>query len=138
MSSSHEIHEIPSNISMSSENYLEVIYDLAREGCPVRSVDVAKRMGVSKASVNKAVGVLREAGLVEQELYGSIELTADGLKQAKEVTNRHLTIRRFLTEILGVDEETADNDACRMEHVVSEKTMHAWAEYVKKAIDMSK
>lgn len=134
MSSSHEIHEAPGNISTASENYLEVIYELSQAGNPVRSVEVAKRMGVSKASVNKAIGVLRGVGLVEQELYGSIELTPEGLERAKEVMQRHQTIKRFLIEILGIDEQTADDDACRMEHVVSEKTMRAWSDYVSKEL----
>ncbi len=72
-------------ISTSSENYLEAIFHLSQGGNPVRSVDVAERIGVSKASVNKAISVLRQAGMVEQELYGTIILTPLGSSRAKEV-----------------------------------------------------
>lgn len=124
----HQIKE--SDISTSSENYLEVIYELSQKGNSVKSVEVAKRMDVSKASVNKAIGVLRNAGMVEQQLYGSIMLTEQGVERAKEVAYRHQTIKKFLINILGVDETTADEDACRMEHVVSEKTMKLWTRYL--------
>lgn len=138
MPSVHEIHEAPGNMSTASENYLEVIFELSMTGQPVRSVDVAKLMGVSKASVNKAIGVLRGAGMVEQELYGSIQLTPEGLQRAKEVAQRHGTIKRFLTEVLGIDEATAEGDACRMEHVVTETTMRAWSKYVERELSDSK
>lgn len=118
-----------SHITTSSENYLEVIYDLVRSG-PAHSIDVASRMGVSKASVNKAIGVLRHAGMIEQQLYGTITLTKEGESRAKEVVRRHSTIKRFLIKVLEVDEQTADEDACRMEHVVSNKTMAKWTNYL--------
>lgn len=121
------------HISTSSENYLEVIYDLSRSG-PVRSVDVATRMHVSKASVNKAIGVLRQAGLVDQQLYGAITLTNEGYERAREVERRHSTIKKFLVDVLGVDEKIADEDACRMEHVVSETTMRRWADYIENVL----
>ncbi|MGI6193700.1 MAG: metal-dependent transcriptional regulator [Christensenellales bacterium] len=117
-------------ISTSSENYLEVIYNLSRETGSVRSIDVANSLSVSKASVNKAVSILRDAGLVEQELYGAITLTALGETTAKEVFHRHCTIKRFLTRILGVSEEVAEEDACRMEHVVSGETMRLLTGYL--------
>lgn len=122
------------SISTASENYLEVIYELGQDGKGVRSVDVAKRLQVSKASVNKAVGVLRQAGMVDQQLYGVISLTEQGLQRAKEVDRRHRTIKCFLTDILLVDEETADDDACRMEHVVSDITMRRWTDYIEEVL----
>lgn len=134
--SSHGM-DVHSDITVSSENYLEVIYDLAAEGKSVRSVDVAKEMDVSKASVNKAVGVLRDAGYVTQQLYGSIELTPSGRARAKEVMLRHQVIKRFLIQILGVNEVQADEDACRMEHVVSEETMARWTEFMVEKGDLS-
>ena len=83
------------SISTSSENYLEAIYRLSKDGAPVRSVDVSTMLGVSKASVNKAVSVLREAGMVDQELYGSILLTPSGKERAKEVFHRHCMLKTF-------------------------------------------
>ncbi len=123
------------SISTSSENYLETVYELSLEGQPVRSVEVAKRMDVSKASVNKAVGVLRQAGMVEQEHYGAITLTQEGMRRAEELTYRHQTIKRFLIEMLGVDESIADQDACRMEHIISEQTMRSWASYIERLLE---
>lgn len=122
-------------ISTSSENYLEVIYELGKDGQGVRSVDVAKCMQVSKASVNKAIGVLRQAGMVDQQLYGMITLTDQGYKRAQEVSHRHHMIKLFLMEILNVDEETADEDACGMEHVISDITMRRWTEYIEKVLE---
>lgn len=122
-------------ISTSSENYLEVIYELGKDGKGVRSVDVAKCMQVSKASVNKAIGVLRQAGMVDQQLYGVITLTDQGYKRAQEVSHRHHMIKLFLMEVLNVDEETADEDACGMEHVISDITMRRWTEYIEKVLE---
>ena len=121
-------------ISTSSENYLEVIYELGMDGQGVRSVDVAKKLQVSKASVNKAVGVLRQAGMAEQQLYGMISLTEQGVERAKEVWRRHHTIKRFLIRVLNVDEEIAEEDACRMEHVVSDVTMRRWTDYIESVL----
>ncbi|MGI6151761.1 MAG: metal-dependent transcriptional regulator [Christensenellales bacterium] len=121
-------------ISTSSENYLEVIYNLSKDTGSVRSVDVANSLGVSKASVNKAVSILREAGMVEQELYGAITLTPLGESRAREVFRRHCTIKRFLIRILGVSEEVAEKDACRMEHVISAETMRLLTDYLERQL----
>lgn len=113
-----------------SENYLEAILRLEDETQNVRSIDVATALGVSRPSVNKALGVLKKAGMVEQQPYGRINLTNHGRTKANEVFQRHITLRTFLTRILGVDPETADEDACRMEHVVSEQTMSRLLDYL--------
>lgn len=105
------------------ENYLEAILKLEDENQHVRSIDVASELGVSRPSVNKALGVLKKIGMVEQQPYGSISLTTLGREKAKAVMARHITLKGFLINVLGVDPETADNDACKMEHVVSEQTM---------------
>lgn len=112
------------------ENYLEAILKLEDEHQHVRSIDVAGELGVSRPSVNKALGVLKKAGMVEQQPYGRISLTPMGRREAAAVMRRHQTLKRFLTKVLGVDEETADNDACRMEHVVSEHTMEKLTAYI--------
>ena len=106
-----------------SENYLEAILKLEDENHHVRSIDVASDLNVSRPSVNKALGVLKKAGMVEQQPYGHISLTPLGRVKAKEVMRRHQVLKGFLINVLGVDPETADVDACRMEHVVSEQTM---------------
>lgn len=115
-------------LTPSSEDYLETILELAGEGeeDSVRSVDIAGHLHVSKASVTKAMGILREAGLIEQAHYGLIRLTGQGRRRAGEVLMRHGMIKRFLTEILGIEDGVAEQDACRMEHVISEQTRKRW------------
>lgn len=113
-----------------SENYLEAILQLEDEDHLVRSIDIATQLGVSRPSVNKAMGVLKKAGMVEQQPYGRISLTPEGRKKASEVLARHNTLKKFLTAVLGVDELVADNDACKMEHVVSPQTMSKLTDYI--------
>ena len=114
------------------EDYIEAIVELeeAFQRSEIRSVDVAAMLDVSKASVNKALQTLREAGLVDQEHYGRITLTDAGRSYGKEIWARHRVLRDFLVEDLGVDPETADAEACQMEHAISEDTMARWAAWL--------
>lgn len=112
------------------ENYLEAILSLENESKDVRSIDVARQLEVSRPSVNKALGVLKEMGMVEQQPYGAIRLTDKGRLRAIEVTSRHRTLKSFLINVLGVEAETADEDACKMEHVVSKETMRKLTDYL--------
>ncbi len=88
----------------------------------MRSVDVARALNVSRASVNKSLIGLKEDGYIEQEPYGTITLTKKGRAVAKDVRTRHNALRSFLLNVLKVDYETADTDACEMEHAISKKT----------------
>lgn len=119
-------------ISASSQDYLEALLVLSGNGGSVRSVDVAKRLNVSRASVNKAVGILKDLGLVNQERYGEIELTPEGKKAARAVHEKHNTLKYFLKEVLGVSEENAEIDACGMEHVISIETLEKLQDYLQK------
>lgn len=107
----------------SGENYLEVILDISRECGEVRSIEIARRVGVSRASVSKALGVLREAGFVEPSYYGEVVLTDAGRARAQQVRARHDLLCSFLRDGLGVDAQIAAHDACRIEHVVSEELL---------------
>ena len=98
----------------------------------VRSVDVATRLNVSKASVNKAVTSLKAQGLVEQSHYGKILLTDEGREIGESIWYRHRLLRTFLTRELGVEYERADSEACKMEHALSEDTMARWLAYLEK------
>ncbi len=115
-------------IQESGENYLEAILNLERTNGVVRSVDIANQLGFSKPSVSRAMGVLRKAGLIEQEAYGNIVLTEAGRKRANDVYHRHLLITQFLVQILSLNEEIAEQDACRIEHVISPETLQKMQE----------
>ena len=117
-------------ISASLEDYLETIYLLQQKNKEVRITDIASELKISKPSVNRAVGSLKEAGYLEHEFYGTIALTKTGEKIASGVLARHTLIKRFLIEKLGVDEKTAEEDACKMEHVVSPETMNKLYDFI--------
>ena len=108
----------------SAEMYLETIYQLSQERSTVRSVDVAESMGYSKPSVSRAVGLLKQGGYLLMEKDGSLTLTETGLETAKKVYERHTILTSLLTR-LGVDPEIAAEDACKMEHVISDETFDA-------------
>lgn len=117
-------------ISSSLEDYLEAIFIIQHRGSVVRLTDIADFLGVSKPSVNRAIGNLKEVDLVEHENYGEVSLTAKGKTQAAKVLKRHKLIKRFLTITLGVDEINAERDACRMEHVMSQQTIEKLYRYL--------
>lgn len=110
-------------IQESGENYLETILNLERRNGVVRSVDIANALGFSKPSVSRAMGILRKAGLIEQEAYGNITLTESGRQRASDVFHRHTLITQFLIHVLSVDPQIAEQDACRIEHVISPETL---------------
>lgn len=119
-------------MSKSHEDYLEAIVMLGgTTEVPIRSVDVATKMGVSKASVNKAVNALKERGLVDQPYYGDITLTDDGYAYGRSVLDRHHLLFTFLTKVLGIPEERADEEACLMEHAISDDSFEKWVSYIK-------
>lgn len=113
----------------SREDYLEAIYVLGQKQGFVRSVDVANHLGFSKPSVSVAVGNLKSALLLTVDGAGGLHLTEAGQALAEQVYERHQLLTRFLVG-LGVDEETAAMDACRMEHVISQVTFEKFKERV--------
>lgn len=119
-------------LSPSSEDYLETIYELSMRQDNVRSIDIAEQLNVSRAGVNKAIGILQDAGLVSHARYGLVHLTDEGRKKASEILRIHHMLKRFLVEILDIDEATAESDACRMEHIISRKTKENWHTWLQK------
>ena len=120
-------------MSKSHEDYLEAIVMLGgMTEASVRSVDVATKLGVSKASVNKAVSALKEKGFVDQPYYGDITLTTDGFAYGSSVLDRHHLLFTFLTKAIGIPEERAEEEACLMEHAISDESFEKWSEYVRK------
>ncbi len=106
----------------SKENYLKILLELS-EDPKIRSSDVARVLGVTKASVSRMMRVLREEGYICMERYGAVTLTDKGLRQAAAVKSRFTLLRQFFTQILDVDETTAATDACRIEHIISDASM---------------
>jgi len=117
-------------IQESGEMYLETILVLSKKDAPVRSLDVANEMGFSKPSVSRAMGILKTDGYIEMDEKSHITLTDKGLKAAKRIYERHILITELLTSI-GVDKKTAEEDACRVEHVISDKTFKAIKKHLK-------
>lgn len=121
------------HLTMANEDYLECIVRIEREGgeeTGIRSVDIAQRLNVSKASVNKAITALKAQGMVEQPHYGKVMLTEAGREIGSAVWGRHRMLRAFLTQELGVEFDRADVEACQMEHALSEDTMMRWLNYL--------
>ena len=121
------------HIQESGEMYLETIYLLSKSKPSVRAVDVSEHMGFSKPSVSRAVGLLRDAELLDVDASGALVLTAEGIELAKKIYERHTILTSFLISI-GVNEKTAADDACKIEHHISDETFEAIKNNVKKGI----
>ncbi len=105
------------------EDYLEAIFDLDQEKKVVRVKDIAKRMDVKMPTVSSMLKTLNDRGLVNYEKYEYVELTKDGEDVGKEMRRRHEILLKFLTEILEIEFDTADSEACNMEHYLSSTTL---------------
>lgn len=118
------------NLLESGEMYLETIYVLSRSG-KVRSIDIVDHMGYSKPSVSRAVGLLKNGGFILVDNAGYITLTPEGEAIAQKIFERHTVLTDWLTSI-GVDKETAVEDACRIEHHISDTSFEAIKKYISK------
>ncbi|RGY99593.1 metal-dependent transcriptional regulator [Clostridium sp. AM58-1XD] len=118
-------------IQESAENYLETIFMLSRKKPNVRSIDIANELEFSKPSVSVAMKNLRENGYIKIDENGFITLTNEGMKIAETMYERHTTLSQWLM-YLGVDEKTAVEDACRIEHVVSDESFQAIKSHIAK------
>ena len=112
------------HLQESGEMYLETILILSRSSQSVRSIDVGEYMGYSKPSVSRAVGLLKNAGYITVEKDGSLILTESGRKTAENIYEKHITLTTLLKN-LGVDEKIASEDACKIEHVISDVSFEA-------------
>ena len=112
------------HLQESGEMYLETLYILLRTRPAVRSIDIVDYMNLSKPSVSRAVGLLRKGGYITVDDDGHLHLTETGEQVASKIYERHTLLTNFLMA-LGVDRKTASDDACRMEHVISDKTFDA-------------
>ena len=114
----------------SGEMYLETILVLGKKNNTVRSIDIAEEMGFSKPSVSRAVSNLKRDGYIIVDQNGHIALTEKGHQLADRIYERHVVLTKMLSD-LGVSEKTAVEDACRMEHVISEETFDAIKEHIR-------
>lgn len=112
------------HLQESGEMYLETIYILSKKGNPVRSIDIVEYMGFSKPSVSRAVGILKKGDYIVMDKDGYLTLTEAGHEIAQKIYERHTTLTDFLVR-LGVGRETAAEDACKMEHDISDETFEA-------------
>jgi len=109
-------------MNKSAEDYLKTIYILKGKVESLHSVDVARELGFSKPSVSSAMANLKKEGYIAIKKDGEIELTKKGLKAAKDIYDRYVMLCGFLKDVAGVDETIAKEDACKMEHCISEET----------------
>ena len=114
----------------SGEDYLETIYLLSKKKDFIRSIDIATELNYSKASISRAMKLLREEGMITMAEDGQIKLTKAGFKKATDVYSRHTLITDFFEKELGVNPVTAEKDACRIEHVISEETFLRLRKYM--------
>ena len=113
----------------SGQMYLETIYVLSQSGKPVHSLSVAEHMGFSKPSVSRAVGILKKNGYLIMDKDGALILTQEGRRIGEKIYDRHTTLTAFLIK-LGVSPETAAQDACKMEHDISDTSFDAIKSHV--------
>ena len=116
----------------SGEDYIETIYLLKKRNGIVYSIDVARELGFSRPSISRAMGILRDEGLITMdEVSKEINLTEKGHKRAVEIYDRHKTLTTFLQMVAGVSEKIAETDACRMEHILSPSTFRGIKNFMK-------
>ncbi|MCH5170440.1 MAG: metal-dependent transcriptional regulator [Oscillospiraceae bacterium] len=120
------------NMTASLEDYLEAVLVLSQSNSEVRLTDIAAMLNVSKPSANRAVNTLKQNGFLSHETYGAITLTPEGETYAASVLHRHKLLKHFLNDTLGVSEKTAEEDACKMEHVMSAETIEKLYDYLER------
>ncbi len=117
-------------LSESLEDYLETILELQTNNTVARSKDIAEKLDIKRGSVTGMLKKLAAQELINYEPYGYVTLTSKGEKIAKEIENRHIVLKDFLFRIIGVDEDTADQTACRMEHAMNAATFKKFKAYI--------
>ena len=109
-----------SKLSASLEDYLEIICNLLKTGDNVKAVEVAKKLNISRASVSEALAKLAERNLIVYDSHKGITITTEGLKKAQDVILKHNTLTAFFEETLGLKKDVAEDNACKIEHVISD------------------
>ena len=122
------------SIHESGQMYLETIYILSQNKSYVRAIDVGEHLGYSKPSVSRAMSILKKNGCVQVDADGAITLTESGMEIARTMYTRHTVLSEMLMR-LGVDEKTAAEDACRIEHVISEQSFSAIQQHLQWTVE---
>lgn len=130
MTDLQEQKRVQKSLTPVMEDYLETIFDLDSEKKAVRVKDIAKRLDVKMPTVTSMLKTLSKRGLVNYEKYEYVELTASGSAVGGEMRRRHGVLYRFLTDILHIDPEMADEEACKMEHALSGKTLESLTDFM--------
>lgn len=120
------------SIHESGENYLETILILQNKNGSVRSIDIATELDYTKASISRAMSILKKSGYITMETGGNIHLTEIGKEKANQIYERHRLITKFLMASLDIDEDIAVSDACRIEHVISQESFDKIKEWIEK------
>lgn len=118
------------SIQESGEMYLESILVLSKKNPCVRAIDISEYMGFSKPSVSRALGLLKNGGFINADEHGHLTLTDEGKSVAEKIYERHTVLSNYLA-LIGVNKETASNDACRIEHVISDESFTAIKNQIK-------
>ena len=119
------------NLSASLEDYLEIICNLLEKSDCVKAVEIARKLNISRASVSEALVKLADKQLIIYEGHKGITITPAGLKKAKEVINKHKTFTAFFEKTLGLDKQEAEENACKIEHVISDKLFNRIQDFQK-------
>lgn len=120
------------SISSSLEDYLEAIYEIYTEKRGVKAIDISKKLGVGRSSVTEALKTLAQKHLVNYSRYGVLSLTSAGEDAAKNVIEKHKVLYNFFKNTLNLDEQEAQENACRVEHVLSEEAFRSLIDFVNK------
>jgi DtxR family Mn-dependent transcriptional regulator len=113
-----------------TQEYVEIIHNIQKNHKVARVKDIASTRGVTRSSVSTILNLLKEKALIEHESYGLVELTEKGEALARALERRHMAIKKFFIEILGIPTDIADNDACKMEHHISSETMDSLTRFL--------
>ena len=118
-------------ISATLEDYLEFIYETVEAKSNIKAIDIANKFGIARASVTEALQRLEQKGYIKYGRYQPIELTAEGIKLAKEIILKHNTLCKFFSSILKLSQDEAETNACRIEHIITPTAFKKIKEYVK-------
>ena len=123
-------------LTNSQEEYLKTIYLLQKNNKKVRVTDIALKLNITKPSVNKAINVLKDMGILNYKAYGNITLTKEGEKAAIEIIKKQDILEMFLVEILQIDEKQAEEEAIAMKHAISEQTTQKLNKFIKQTMNL--